>query len=284
MSFKSLSGKSKYTTIFMLCVMVCAFVCVTKADKTDVTGIDVTTQLLKAKHPVVKSIDVGKSVKGKPIRLHLFGERGPVVFIFGGIHGDEPESQYVSLCLIDYLLAHDELYADRRIAVIPSANPDGILQNTRVNARHVDCNRNFPASNWEKKKRIDKFYGGPKPKSEPETRAIISVIDALKPNLVIAVHVAIKDTVPFCIDPDSPDALKVAEVMSEHNGYPVIEDMGYATPGSLGTWSGKDRGITMLTLELRDYQPWPELWETHRDALVAAIKYVKAPEGATDDK
>jgi hypothetical protein len=67
MSFKSLSGKSQCTMIFMLCVMVCAFVCATKAEKTDVTGIDVTKQLLKAKHPVVQSMDIGKFV----IRLSI---------------------------------------------------------------------------------------------------------------------------------------------------------------------------------------------------------------------
>ena len=38
---------------------------------------------------------------------------------------------------------------------------------------------------------------------------------------------------------------------------------------------GHDLGIVTVTLELRDHQPWPELWETHRDALVAAIKYAK---------
>jgi len=284
MFLKSPSGKSELTALLMFCFVACAFACITNAQKTDVADANVAAELKKAKPPAIKSFEIGKSVKGIPIRLHLFGERGPIVLIFGGIHGDEPESQYVSLCLIDYLLANEDLYANRRIAVIPTANPDGIVQNTRFNAHHVDCNRNFPASNWEKKIRIDKFYGGPEPASEPETRAIISAVDALKPKLVIAVHVAIKDTVPFCIDPDSPDASKIAEVMSKHNGYPVIEDMGYATPGSFGTWSGKDRGITTVTLELRDFQPWPELWLTHRDALLAAIEYVKPPKDTTGAK
>jgi hypothetical protein len=46
-------------------------------------------------------------------------------------------------------------------------------------------------------------------------------------------------------------------------------------PGSFGTWSGKDRNIPTVTLELRDFRPWPELWSTHRDALVAVIKYAE---------
>jgi len=272
------------TSIAILCFIACAFVCVTKAEKDSLSSNKVITQLPDVKQPIVRSMELGKSVQGRSIRMHVFGRRGPVVLIFGGIHGDEPESQYVALCLIDYLLVHQELYADRRVAVIPTSNPDGILQNTRVNANHVDCNRNFPASNWKKQRRINKFYGGPEPASEPETRAIMLAVDALKPTLVISIHVAIKDSAPFCMDPDGPSALKPAEVMSKHNGYPVIKDMGYDTPGSFGTWSGKDKRITTITLELRDFQPWPELWERHRDALAAVIEYTEQSENVADIK
>jgi len=263
----------RFTAIVILGVMVCALVCVTKAEKDGPSSDTVTTQLPLGKQPIVHSMELGKSVQDRPIRMHVFGWRGPVVLIFAGIHGDEPESQYVALCLIDYLLVHQELYADRRIAVMPTANPDGVLQNTRVNANHIDCNRNFPSSNWKKQRRINKFYGGTEPASEPETRAIMLAMDSLKPTLVISIHVAMKDSVPFCIDPDGEAATKYAEVMSKHSGYPVIEDMGYGTPGSFGTWSGKDKGIPTLTLELRDFQSWPELWEKHRDALAAVIGY-----------
>jgi hypothetical protein len=86
------------------------------------------------------------------------------------------------------------------------------------------------------------------------------------------------------MDPDGADAFKIAEAMAKHNGYPVIKDMGYSTPGSLGTWLAVDQGIATITLELRDFQPEPELWQTHRDALLAAIEYVKSPEDVKDQK
>jgi protein MpaA len=265
----------KHILTFILCGLTCWFVLADNPEEKNISRSEVTTKLPEGKQPAVKSMELGKSVQGREIRMHIFGNDGPVVLIFAGIHGDEPESQYVALCLVDYLMVHPELYADRRVAIIPTSNPDGIFQETRVNANHVDCNRNFPASNWEAQRRVNKFYGGAESGSEPETKAIMLAVEALKPTLVISIHVAIKDIVPFCMDPDNPSAQKYAEIMSKHNGYPVIEDMGYDTPGSFGTWAAKDRDIPTITLELRDFQPWPELWSTHRDALVAVIKHAE---------
>lgn len=263
----------------ILIIVICCLLCVVCVSQDGKGGDKALTQLPAGKQTVVRSMEIGRSVQGRPIRMHLFGELGPVVLVFAGTHGDEPESQYVALCLVDYLLVHTELYSDMRIAVIPTSNPDGTLENTRVNANHVDGNRNFPAKNWKKQRRINKFYGGSGPGSEPETQAIMLAVESLKPTLVISIHVAIKESVPFCIDPDGPNAEKYAKVMSKHNGYTVIEDMGYDTPGSFGTWAGKERNIPILTLELRDFQHWPDLWERHRDALAAVIAYAGKPTG-----
>jgi predicted deacylase len=71
-----------------------------------------------------------------------------VVLIVAGIHGDEQEGYDVASRLIEYLRSHSDLYSRRRVALIPAANPDGIQASTRVNARGVDCNRNFPTRRW----------------------------------------------------------------------------------------------------------------------------------------
>ncbi|MHC4708564.1 MAG: M14 family zinc carboxypeptidase, partial [Planctomycetota bacterium] len=233
-------------------------------------GEEVRTQFPEGNEPVVRSMELGKSVEGRAIRMHVFGEVGPVVLFFGGMHGDEPASQHVALCLVDYLLLHDELYTRRRVAVIPTLNPDGIVRRTRVNASGVDINRNFPTQDWRRSNRTSKFYGGPKPSSEPETRALLRAVDVLKPLRIIAIHVAVG--IPHCVEHDGP-AAELAHAMAAHNGYPVQEEMGYPTPGSFGTWVGKERGIPEITLELRDHREGQKLWPEHRAALVEAIVF-----------
>jgi protein MpaA len=230
----------------------------------------VCTQLPEGKHPVVLSMELGRSVEGRAIRMHVFGERGPAVLFFGGMHGDEPASQHVALCLVDYLLMHEELYAERRVAVIPTLNPDGIVRRTRVNARGIDVNRNFPTQDWREGKRASKFYGGPEPGSEPETRALMGAVDALKPLRVVSIHVAVG--IAHCIEFDGPVS-ELAHAMAAHNGYPVKEEMGYPTPGCFGFWVSKERDIPEITLELQDHRPGQKLWSEHREALVEAIVF-----------
>ena len=42
----------------------------------------------------------GISSQGLPIIYHQFGKEGPVVLILGGVHGDEPEGNWIALGLL----------------------------------------------------------------------------------------------------------------------------------------------------------------------------------------
>ncbi len=235
-------------------------------------GLFAPTKPPTIKTAAYRTIQVGESVGGRAIRVHVFGSGGPTTFIFAGIHGDEGISEFVALHLIEHLLGNSECCGAGTVAVLPSANPDGLLAGTRVNANAVDCNRNFPAANWKPQAKGARYSPGKSPGSEPETRALVEAIRILKPDAIVSIHST--DTFKPCNNYDGP-AADLAKLMAPHNGYPPKGSVGYPTPGSFGTWAGVERKIPTITLELPNKARPQQVWPGNRDALLALIAAVR---------
>jgi protein MpaA len=217
-------------------------------------------------------IRLGESVKGRPIEMVVFTPparpgRHPVL-VMGGIHGNEHTSVHLARRLIEHLDGDASAAGDVMVAILPDANPDATAAGRRTNANGVDVNRNFPAKNWRRFKH-PLFDNGPAPASEPETRAILKAIETLDPERIISIH-SIDGRNNHCNNYDGPGEW-LARLMSQSNGYPVKATMGYPTPGSLGSWAGVDRRITIVTLELPRAQPGEAAWLANRAALLSAL-------------
>ena len=215
------------------------------------------------------AIVVGQSVDGHDILAFEYGSGEDVIFILGAIHGDEQSSAELAIAFMDSLAQQLGSYTNTHIVIIPIANPDGLLCNTRTNANKVDLNRNFPTKNWNNEHSDPRKFPGPSAGSEPETQVLIKVLDQYKPNRVISIHAPLE-----MVNFDGP-ALELAEKMAAFNGYPVSGDIrgnvGY--PGSMGTYVGIERKIPIITLELPQNASFDEYWPGNRDALKAAITY-----------
>ena len=125
---------------------------------------------------------IGHSVQGRPIVAWRLGDptsRTKVV-VMAAMHGDEPGPSRVLRNLRDGRAIHG---AD--IWVVPTYNPDGVARHRRQNADGVDLNRNWPAS-WVHT--TGATYAGPRPASEPETRAIMAFLEQVRPQYVISFH------------------------------------------------------------------------------------------------
>jgi protein MpaA len=191
----------------------------------------------------------GTSSDGTPLTVYLPDSERADVVILAAIHGDEPETTVVVSEALR-CLPNGELQA----AVILCGNPDGIARGTRGNANGVDLNRNFPTSNWRpdpvfyKSRANDArdiaLSPGAEPASEPETRALLSLIERLAPRAVVSLHSALA-----CIDDSG--ASHLGRQLAERCALPFLTEIGYPTPGSMGTWAS-ERGLNLVTLELED--------------------------------
>lgn len=205
------------------------------------------------------------SAGGNPIRYCEIGSGINVILVIGCIHGDERVSGAVVAKLADSCSRSKPDSTDNKIVLLPIANPDGYKLKQRTNANKVDINRNFPTRDWNALSKADRYYPGPRPSSEPETKFIVNLISKFNPRLIVSVHMPLN-----MINYDGP-AEVLANKMSALNGYSVHKSIGYETPGSLGTYAGVERGIPVITLELPD-APFEAVWPQNRQALFAAIR------------
>ena len=191
--------------------------------------------------------DYGRSLEGIPLSVYVPDDGKAQILILASIHGDEAETTVVVSEALR-CIPHGAL----RAAVILCANPDGMLRGTRGNARGVDLNRNFPTSNWTpglvhyKSRANDArdiaLSPGAQPASESETRALVSLVAKMNPRAIVTLHAALA-----CIDDAGNSHL--GRRLAERCALPLMTEIGYPTPGSMGTWASEQE-LTLVTYEL----------------------------------
>ncbi|MGZ4382116.1 MAG: DUF2817 domain-containing protein [Gaiellaceae bacterium] len=125
---------------------------------------------------------LGASAQGRAIEAVELGDPHAArkVLVVGCIHGNE----CAGVAIVRRL---EQAAAPRGVDLwlVESLNPDGRAAGTRVNARGVDLNRNFPAG-WERLGGV--FDSGARPLSEPESRIAYRLILRLRPAVTIWFH------------------------------------------------------------------------------------------------
>ena len=134
--------------------------------------------------PVTTRELVGTSVEGRPITVVHRTSEGATrrVLVIGSIHGDERAGQRI----VRNLLRRAHLPTGLDLWLARTVNPDGDHADRRTNAGGVDLNRNFPYR-WGSSPR-GATWSGPRPLSEPESRALRRLVRRIDPHLVISFH------------------------------------------------------------------------------------------------
>ncbi|MDX6639759.1 MAG: murein peptide amidase [Solirubrobacteraceae bacterium] len=130
-----------------------------------------------------RTVRVGRSVLGRPITAVVVGPRDAAhnVLVVGDVHGNEPAGIAITTALRSQAPP-----PGTALWLVRSFNPDGLAAGTRQNAHGVDLNRQAPYR-WRHLPR-GPFYAGPRPLSEPESRAAVGLIRRLRPVVTIWYH------------------------------------------------------------------------------------------------
>jgi protein MpaA len=209
-----------------------------------------------------RELVIGQTVLGRPIEaVHFtppeYARPRPAALLFGAIHGDEAVTQLMLERLADELI---ERPPGRDTWIVPCLNVDGVLAGTRNNANDVDLNRNFATPSWGTSRRPG-YHPGRAPEDQPETQALVALIERIGAHRLIALHSTYR-----MVNWDGCGAPLAAE-LSERCGYPVVHDMGYPTPGSFGAKYGIERNLEVITLEVPYLDVDEQAWLDCRAAL-----------------
>ncbi len=216
----------------------------------------------------------GESALGVPIDAWWPTTSRPRRVVWAAIHGEET----VTLQAAHHLLR--VVHADDACAVVvPVLNPDGVLAGTRQNARGVDLNRNFPGDRWvdapsptfwststvrTDERRTQLSSPGTHPGSEPETQAVMSLVERVEPELVVDLHTPLD-----CIIAMSDRSVSFATHLAEPAGMPIVRALDAPAPGDSASWC-EAAGAIAVTYEF-ELAPLPAIWARHAEALVRCI-------------
>jgi protein MpaA len=204
------------------------------------------------------SRQIGRSVEGRAISVRIVGDISAprAILIAGCIHGDEPAG-----IAITEALRTAQPPPGVSLWLVDEFNPDGCAAGTRQNANGVDLNRNS-AWNWKPLESPgDTYYSGTGPLSEPESVAIATLVNDLRPAISIWYH-------------------QHAALVDRSGGDPEIESR-YAElvglpyqffgrfPGSITSWQNAEfPDDTAFVVELAAGALTPAQVQTHADAVI----------------
>ena len=201
---------------------------------------------------------------GLPVLAHKFGGEGPCVLILGGVHGNEPEGVVAALGLLKSF--QDSFKYRLQVTIVPEFNVDGVIAKTRGNSSGIDLNRNLPTKDWSPVAHKPEYYPGLTANSEPENQALTAWIEKEKPSFIWSLH-SWKPMLNV-----NGNCNPEAAIVKEQTGYIIQEDIGYPTPGCLGSYTGLEKGIPTLTYEIERGLAFDRILAVHVPAILSALK------------
>ncbi len=174
------------------------------------------------------------------------------VLVIGGIHGNEPVTPPTVRALVE-----SPYDADVEVWLVAESNPDGVAAGTRWNANGVDLNRNF-SWGWRASD------GGPGPLSEPETQALTTLIERLRPDIVVWVHQPYGYTSSIG---DTDRALEQA--WADASDEPVRS--GVTQHGGGESWTNFVAGAPSMLIEIDSWAATPQIVAAHRAGYEAML-------------
>ncbi|MET9393800.1 M14 family zinc carboxypeptidase [Streptomyces sp. NPDC006624] len=187
---------------------------------------------------------VGRSRSGRPVDLFTV-QGGPVdVLLLGAPHPDEPFGLATIEALAQYVSRHAETRERYTWHFIPCTDPDGTALNEAwwtswpptMESYHRGLYRPAGADQPEWTFPTEHFTA-----PLPETRAMMTVIDSVRPRLLVSLHSGNWDHCHYMITPGEPQLVGVLAAAADRSALPVA-----SAPSDCAGWDSPGHGVFLL--------------------------------------
>ena len=247
---------------------------------------------------------IGKSIEDRNIWCISMGNGEGTAVFAAAFHALEYLTAPALLHFAECYCKMPQYHRKLRVIIVPMVNPDGVeialhginkcnrlhydlLAHTgtidfkkvwQANARGVDINHNFNAD-WNSicDGPAPTKYGGPYPESEPETRAIVNLLQKTEPELFIAFHSQGKEIYYDFNGMENQFSKATAEAVAKGCGYTAATPTGTASFGGAKDWYIKEYHKQAFTVELglgQNPLPHSQLNDMKRDTFKICMGFV----------
>lgn len=206
----------------------------------------------------------GFSAGHVPIMSYHFGHTGPQLLVLGGVHGDEYEGVAAAWGLVHHYTQNFDYKF--QLTIVPEFNPDGVLHKQRGNGNGIDLNRNLPTQDWTAEWTNPRYKPGPSAASEPENQHLIKWLEENKPQFILSLHSW------HPVINVNGDCEAFAKRLQSFVNYKIDSDIGYPTPGCLGSYTGLERNMPTVTMEIERGLSTQEIMRVHVPAIIESLK------------
>lgn len=209
--------------------------------------------------PLPQAFIFGQSAGGRDLLAYRYGTGDQVIMLVGGIHaGFEANTVQLVTELKDHFSRSPrDILPPITLIIVPSLNPDGLTYGRqlrgRFNGNNVDLNRNWGCG-WSEEAffREQTVNAGAQAFSEPETRALGSLIQRVQPRAVLFYHAAANGVFAGACDETraADNSEQLATVYGIASGYSYGQGFSaYPITGSAPAWVAS-QGIASVDVEL----------------------------------
>ncbi len=220
---------------------------------------------------------VGETVEGRPLRALFAGNPERRVVLIGAVHVSESGPELIVPAVERVLEENPGLLEHTGIAALPCVTLDererklrtGYAMYLRKNANGVDLNRSFDA--WWRHAVTDpevQTYQGEEPGAEPETQAVMALLEQSNPAAVFSFHSVASIANAFYLYTGFADqegdeeyvehSREVARIYTEGMYGDKWEEYMIFRPsqnfGTVGAYVYKEYGVPSFDLELDNYE------------------------------